>query len=491
MIFPKSKLILAFIMASALALMGACGGGGEPATPATPVAAATSVAPAAPTSVAAAAAMPATPAPAATSAPAQAAPVPAATSAPAAPTPFPIPTPAPTAVPERLDVITTTAIVADWAANVGGDRINLTALVPRNVDPHTFNPGARDIARVADADVIFGIGLTLEDGWLIDLIKNASPDPDAFIPLGDIVDPIEFGADHDDHDDDHEDEHDHEEGEDHDEDEHDHEEGEDHDEDEHDHEEGEDHDEDEHDHEEGEDHDEDEHDHEEGEDHDEDEHDHEEGEDHDEDEHDHEEGEDHDEDEHDHEEGEDHEDEHDHAHGAFDPHFWFDPIRVGVAVDGIAARLSALDVANADFYAANAAAYKAELAELDDWARERVDEIPAADRKIATSHDALGYFALNYGFEIVGTVIPGGGTEVEPSAQDVAALIERLREEGVKAVFTETTVSDRLTRRVAEEAGAKIINDLYTGGMSEIGAGAGTYLNFMRYNTSLIVDALK
>ena len=474
MIFPKSKLILAFIAASAMALLGACGGA-DPASPSTPVPAATSApAPSAPVAAAANAAAPATPVPAATSAPAPSAPVPAATSTPVPPTPFP------TAVPERLEVVTTTAFVADWVENVGGDRVDVTSLVPRNVDPHTFNPGARDVARVADADLIFGIGLTLEDGWLIDLIQNAARAPDAFIALGDYVEPIEFGEGmHDDHDDEHEDEHDHEEGEDHDEDEHDHEEGEDHDEDEHDHEEGEDHDEDEHDHEEGEDHDEDEEDHE-----------HEEGEDHDEDEHEHEEGEDHDEDHEDHE-GDEHEDEHDHVHGDFDPHFWFDPIRVGLAVDEIAARMSALDAANADFFAANAAAYNVELAELDGWIHERVEEIPAANRKLATSHDALGYFALHYGFEIIGTVIPGGGTEIEPSAQDVAALIERIRSENVKAVFTETTVSDRLTRRVAEEAGAKIINDLYTGGMSDVGEGAGTYLNFIRYNTSLIVDALK
>ena len=475
MIFPKSKLILAFIAASALALLGACGGA-DPASPSTPVPAATSApAPAAPVAAAASAAAPATPVPAATSAPAQAAPVPAATNTPVPPTPFP------TAVPERLEVVTTTAFVADWVENVGGDRVDVTSLVPRNVDPHTFSPGARDVARVADADLIFGIGLTLEDGWLIDLIQNAARAPDAFIALGDYVEPIEFGEGrHDDHDDEHEDEHDHEEGEDHDEDE-DHE-------DEHDHEEGEDHDEDEdhedeHDHE-GEDHDEDHEDHE-----DEDEHDHED-EDHDEDHEDHE-----GEDEHDHEgdehEEDGHDDHHDHAHGEFDPHFWFDPIRVGLAVDEIAARMSALDSANADFFAANAAAYNVELAELDGWIHERVEEIPAANRKLATSHDALGYFALHYGFEIIGTVIPGGGTEIEPSAQDVAALIERIRDENVKAVFTETTVSDRLTRRVAEEAGAKIINDLYTGGMSDVGEGAGTYLNFIRYNTSLIVDALK
>ena len=483
MIFPKSKLILAFIMASALALMGACGGA-DPATPATPVPAATSAPPQTSSVETASAGIPATPAPAATSAPAQRAPVAAATSTPVPPTPFP------TAVATRLDVITTTALVADWAANVGGDRVDVTSLVPRNVDPHTFNPGARDIARVAEADVVFGIGLTLEDGWLVDLIRNAAPEPDTFVPLGDIVDPIEFGGDmhgdHDDHDDhdedheDHEDEHDHE-GEDHDEDHEDHE-------DEHDHE-GEDHDEDHEDHEddhEGEDHDED-HEHEE------DEHDHE-GEDHDEDhedeedEHDHE-GEDHDEHEGDEHEG--HDDHHDHAHGEFDPHFWFDPIRVGAAVDGIAARLSALDAANADFYAANAAAYNAELVQVDGWVKARVAEIPAVDRKLATSHDAFRYYALRYGFEIVGTVIPGGGTEVEPSAQEVAALIDRIRDESIKAVFTETTVSDRLTRRVAEEGGAKIINDLYSGGMSEAGGDAGTYLDFMRYNTTVIVDALK
>ena len=394
---------------------------------------------------------------------------------------------------EPLEIVATTAFVADWIRNVAGDRAEVTSLVPRNADPHSFQPGARDIVRVAEADAIFGIGLGLEDTWLVDLIENAAPDDDAFVSLGDgdEIDPIEFGEDmHDDHMD--EDEHDHEDGDDHmDEDEHDH------DEDEHDHEDGDEHDEDEHDHDEDADHDEDEdeHDHEDGDEHDEDEHDHEEDADHDEDEdehdHDHEEEGDHDEDEHEEEGAHAGHDHHGHDHGDLDPHFWFDPIRVAQAVNNIAERLSEIDPDNADLYAANAIAYASELAALDAWVFEQVALVPADDRKLATSHDAFRYFALRYGFEIIGTVIPGGGTEIEPSAQEIAALVDSIRDEGVKAVFTETTVSDTLTRRVAEEAGARIVSDLYTGSLSAEGGEAETYLKFMRYNTSTIVNALK
>ena len=161
------------------------------------------------------------------------------------------------------------------------------------------------------------------------------------------------------------------------------------------------------------------------------------------------------------------------------------------AVNDIAVRLSAVDPASGDFYRANAEAYNSELDELDAWIVEQVAAIPADRRQLVTSHDSFQYLATAYGFEVVAAVFPGGTTEREPSAQEIAELIDEIEEAGAPAVFTETIVSDTLAARVADEVGASIINGLYTGSLSDTGGDAGSYLDLMRYNVETIVEALK
>ena len=82
--------------------------------------------------------------------------------------------------------------MADWIREVGQDRVEVHALLPADADPHTYQPGARDVTRIADADLVFSIGLSLEEGWLNELIENAAQDADALVTLGDTVDPIQF-----------------------------------------------------------------------------------------------------------------------------------------------------------------------------------------------------------------------------------------------------------------------------------------------------------
>ena len=186
-------------------------------------------------------------------------------------------------------------------------------------------------------------------------------------------------------------------------------------------------------------------------------------------------------------EGDDHAEEH--GHGPLDPHFWFDPLRVKVAVDDIAARLSALDPDRGDTYRANASAYGALLDDLHEWTEEQVAVVPEASRLLATSHDSLGYLATLYSFEIVGVIL-GSTTEVEASAEDLTELIHEIEESGAKAVFGETTVSERLAQTVATESGAKLVR-LYSGSLGDEDSGAGTYLEMVRTNIQRIVEALK
>ena len=360
---------------------------------------------------------------------------------------------------EPLQVAATSNIVADWARNVGGDSVEVFSITPPGADPHSFQPGAKDIARIADADLVLSVGLGLEESWLHELLENAARDPEAIVELGELVDPIEFSEGHagevdlldavsgvvhkveegeiepaaaleevrellanveDDGDADEppamirailaqvdggqtdagdaieEIEAIAGEG------------------------------------------------------------------------------------------GEIHEG---HGHGLEDPHFWFDPIRVKTAVNEIASRFSALDPARSDAFSANAAAYNASLDQLHAWTEEQVAQAPEERRLLLTSHDSFGYFANRYGFEVVGVIL-GVTTETEPSAEHLAELIEEVEEEGAPAVFGETTVSERLAATVAEETGAKFIR-LYSGSLGPADSEAATYVDMVRTNVERIVDALK
>jgi ABC-type Zn uptake system ZnuABC Zn-binding protein ZnuA len=177
-------------------------------------------------------------------------------------------------------------------------------------------------------------------------------------------------------------------------------------------------------------------------------------------------------------------------HAAGDPHTWMDPRNVMIWVDNIAYALSALDPAHAETYGANAEAYRAQLEELDAYITAQVARIPEANRKLVTDHEALGYFARRYGFEVVGAVIPNVTTSAEPSAADLAALVETIRAEQVRAVFVSTSVSDELARTVAEEVGYEVrILYLYHE-LGEQGSGAETYLGMMRTDIDTIVAGL-
>ncbi len=199
----------------------------------------------------------------------------------------------------------------------------------------------------------------------------------------------------------------------------------------------------------------------------------------------------HEEDEHGHDEHE--EDEHGHEghdHGPLDPHFWFDPIRVKVAVNEIAARLSAIDPEGSETYLGNAAAYGEQLEALHVWIQEQVSTVEPERRLLVTSHDSFSYLAELYGFEVVGLVIPSLATHVEPSAEHIAGVVEVVREHGIPAVFGETTVSERLAQTIATETGAELFR-LYSGSLGPEGSGADTYLGMVRTNVERIVEALK
>ena len=195
------------------------------------------------------------------------------------------------------------------------------------------------------------------------------------------------------------------------------------------------------------------------------------------------------EDEHDDHGGEGDEGHDDHGHGPLDPHFWFDPNRVKIAVNDIAARLSALDPENIGVYIENALEYGRQLDELHAWIQEQVAAVPPERRLLVTSHDTFAYFADLYGFEVIGALIPSLAPDVEPSAEHLAGLVEVIREHNAPAVFSETTVSNKLPESLARETGASLFH-LYADSLGERGSPAGTYLGMMRANVEVLVEAL-
>lgn len=185
------------------------------------------------------------------------------------------------------------------------------------------------------------------------------------------------------------------------------------------------------------------------------------------------------------------EDDHDHE---ADPHVWFNVQNVEQWVENVEHVLSKLDPANSDVYANRAAAYLADLDELQVYAEEALAEIPEEKRSLVTNHDSFGYLADAYGFEVLGTVIPAASTLAEPSASDLAGLTAKMEARGVCTIFTETAVSDTLAHTVANELdGCDDVRvlQLYTGSVGPVGSGADSFITMFRANIDTIVAGLK
>ena len=346
------------------------------------------------------------------------------------PTPTPAPAEAPTQAPveesfEPLSVVASIYPMQYFAERVGGDRVNVVALVPPGAEGHTFELTASDLVRIGEADVIAMNGLELEP-WLERALESLGNDLSGIVvEAADAEAALEF------------EDHEAEEGEDHDE-----EEGEDHgDEDE---DEGEDHGDEEE--EEGEeDHHGDEE--EEEEDHHGDEEE-EEEEDHHGDEEE-EEGEDHGDEEDDHAEDEG---EHGHGHGELDPHFWLDPLRAITQAERIAEALIEADPAGADVYRANLASLSGDLRALH--AEFETGLSSCAHEEFVTSHAAYGYLALAYGLEQVS--VSGLSPGFDPSPQRLAGIADRINDLGLEAVLVEPVLSGSNEQVLADETGAGI-----------------------------------
>lgn len=171
---------------------------------------------------------------------------------------------------------------------------------------------------------------------------------------------------------------------------------------------------------------------------------------------------------------------------AVNPHLWLDVAYARRYVDRIAESLASADPEGADAYAAGAAAYGARLDALDAEIQAAIDRIPAANRKLVSFHEAYPYYAAAYGLEVVGVIVDAPGQD--PSAGEIAALVEAIRTTGARAVFTEAQFSPDLAETVANEAGVEIVSDLYNDSLGD--PPIDTYEGMMRWNTQRTVEAL-
>jgi ABC-type Zn uptake system ZnuABC Zn-binding protein ZnuA len=173
-----------------------------------------------------------------------------------------------------------------------------------------------------------------------------------------------------------------------------------------------------------------------------------------------------------------------------DPHWWQDPNNAILAVRAIRAALVDADPRGQVAYDRNAAAYVTELRVLDAGINLCIHRVPAAKRKLVTTHDSLGYFAERYGIEVIGAVIPSLSTQAQPSAKDVDELVRQIEDEGVEAVFPEVAVSQRLERAISRESGAEVGRQLWTDSLGPDGSRAETYLDAMSANTAALVEGM-
>ena len=171
-----------------------------------------------------------------------------------------------------------------------------------------------------------------------------------------------------------------------------------------------------------------------------------------------------------------------------DPHWWQDPRNAMRSVAAIEGSLSDVDPGRADAYAAATGRYTARLQRLDRTIVACMAKVPAGQRKLVTTHDALRYYARRYGIEVIGAVIPSLSTSGQPSAGETAELVRTIRDEDVKAIFAESSVDAKVEQAIARETGATVGRPLWADTLGPPGSDGATYAGSIAANTEALVE---
>jgi len=173
-----------------------------------------------------------------------------------------------------------------------------------------------------------------------------------------------------------------------------------------------------------------------------------------------------------------------------DPHWWQSPRNAARAVAAIRDALVEADPRGRATYERNAAGYLDRLERLDRSVADCIEQIPEDQRKLVTTHDALGYYADRYGLEVVGALIPSLSTQAQPSARETEDLIDQVERLDVKAIFAESSVNPKLEQAVARETGAGVGGALWADTLGPAGSSGATYVGSIESNTTTIVEGL-
>lgn len=172
----------------------------------------------------------------------------------------------------------------------------------------------------------------------------------------------------------------------------------------------------------------------------------------------------------------------DQAAGAADPHLWMDPLTMKDVVAALATELKsdlAIDVS------ARATDLENRLTGLNDQVATTLAVVPQDQRKLVTGHESLGYFAARYGFKLIGAIVPSLTSQAETSSADLAALESKIRQEKVKAIFTELGTSAAVADAVGNDTGARVVQ-LTTHALPA----DGSYFTFMTDISKLVATNL-
>jgi len=176
-------------------------------------------------------------------------------------------------------------------------------------------------------------------------------------------------------------------------------------------------------------------------------------------------------------------------HGEGDPHFWMDPYHVMVWTDTIARMLMEKVPAHAEAIMQRAIAYAAALIELDEWIVTEVGNIPAERRYVVTDHQMMGHFALRYGFRDEGSIIRSISTAAQPSARELATVVNTLKGLDARVIFIGDTVSPAIAERIARDTGAQM-GIILTGSLTSPSGPAPDYISYMKHNVRQLVRYL-
>ena len=193
-------------------------------------------------------------------------------------------------------------------------------------------------------------------------------------------------------------------------------------------------------------------------------------------------------DDHDEEEGHDDHDGHEgHGHGAYDPHFWFDPNRVAYAAEYIEGKLVEFDPSNTASYESAGSAYTDELKGLIGQVSDLISTVPSQNRKLITTHESLGYLEAKFGLQVLSTIIPSLDSANEISPSQLVDVIDVIEDNSVKVIFIEAEAPSVYAETIVAETGIKAVEGLWVETLKE----GQSYPEFLLDAVELIVENLR